>query len=154
MKKNNFGFTLIELLVVIAIIGILVTIVIVAINPVKLINDAKDSKNRANLNQIKAAMQIYYNDCKAYPPTLPTGVWDGTDFAVTCDDNSTYMKQVPNDNGTAYPYAVQPGGCTTACTDYVVGANLNTQTADDLLTITKCSAPVPAGTHNFRVCND
>jgi prepilin-type N-terminal cleavage/methylation domain-containing protein len=153
-KINQKAFTLIELLVVIAIIGVLVTIVVVAIDPIRLINNAKDSTKRSDLQQIKAAMQLYYNACKAYPPTLPTGRWDGTDFAVSCDDNTTFMNEVPDDSGTAYSYAVSPAACTTACTSYAVGAVLSNPSTDDNETVSiQCADPDPA-TGNYRVCND
>lgn len=54
------GFTLIELLIVIAILGILAASVLVAINPVKRINQAKDSTIKSDIAQIATAMQTYY----------------------------------------------------------------------------------------------
>src|SRR3989344_8249863 len=65
----KMGFTLIELLVVIAIIGILVTIVVVAINPQRVIQDARDTKKREELTQLKNSLQLYFNDFNAYPAT-------------------------------------------------------------------------------------
>ena len=170
MKKiNSKAFTLIELLIVIAIIGVLVTIVVVAINPVKLINDAKDSRMRADLNQIKAAMQLYYNDCKVYPTTgdyntLYSGtLWNGTGDAIgACSPNATiYMRRLPTDSaGGNYLYSTTSGcnnGVGGNCVDYVVGATLSTVTGDDTNTQTKCSAAATSTTANagtFKVCND
>jgi prepilin-type N-terminal cleavage/methylation domain-containing protein len=161
LKKFQKGFTLIELLIVIAILGILVTIVIVAINPVRLIHDAQDSRMRSDLQQIKASMQVYYNDCKFYPVTLPSGTWGNVTAGNACDDNSTYMKQVPTPTyGGTYVYASQKSGggacdnSSNLCTDYAAGAVLNTQTADDIKTTTKCTSPVPTGSPNYLVCND
>jgi len=62
MKK---GFTLIELLVVISIIGILTTLLVV--NFVGARERARDSQKIRNLNEIKNALRIYYNDKQAYP---------------------------------------------------------------------------------------
>lgn len=143
--RNKKGFTLIELIVVIAIIGILVTIVIVAINPVERIQDAQDSKRRADLNQIRAAMQLYYNENKSYPVT-----GSGPPFGAAWTVGSiTYMRQVPIDTGGSYAYAGV--NCTvTACTDYVITADLNNPNADDGRTVSKCGA----GAVDFAVCND
>lgn len=162
LKKQETGFTLIELLVVIAIIAILVTIVVVAIDPVRQIQKAQDSKRRADLNQIKAAMQLYYNDCKAYPlkseyDAVSGAAWDGGDDAVTCSAASTtYMKQVP----AGYTYTSLNGAvacAATPCTDYVITADLSTddtnRSTEDGNTVTKCGQTA-ADDLDFAVCND
>jgi len=149
--KTEKGFTLIELLVVIAIIGILVTIVVVAINPARVINDSKDSKRRSDLNQIKAAMQLYYNDCKDYPPSIPLGGQFGNDnpaTADTCDDSSIYMRQVPNDTGGSYRYV------RVDTNNYYIVADLFNPSAEDGNTITKCAIPGGELPRDFAVCND
>lgn len=151
MTRNNKGFTLIELLVVIAIIGVLVTIVVVAINPVKLINDSKDAKRRGDVNQIKTALQSYYNDQKSYPTTA-TSIPFGAVWTVS---GVTYMRQVPNDTGGSYTYT-GVGTCATTCTDYQITANLNTRTTSDTNSLNKCGITPPAepSTIDFAVCND
>lgn len=170
MKTNKIkGFTLIELLIVIAIIGILVTIAIIAINPVRLIQDARDSTRRADLQQIKAAMQLFYNSCKFYPPTLPSDLWDGSDFAGTCDDSTVYMREVPTDpSGAAYGYETYTSAMGAPATDaerqnYIVGSILQSPANDeDNDTLTKCQATLAdvdttqAGNQpaEYEVCND
>lgn len=74
-RDSEKGFTLIELLIVIAIIGILVTIVVVAIDPARVINDSNDTKARAELNQVKTSLQLYFNENNSYPP-LATWIAD------------------------------------------------------------------------------
>lgn len=67
--KNNqskFGFSLIELLVVIAIIGLLSTLSVLAINSARV--KARDTKRKADLRNIKVALELYYNDNGVYPP--------------------------------------------------------------------------------------
>ena len=63
--KQNKGFTLIELLVVIAIIGILSSVVLASLNSAR--GKARDSKRKADLDQIAMAMQFYYDDYGYYP---------------------------------------------------------------------------------------
>ncbi|HSX58524.1 MAG TPA: type II secretion system protein [Candidatus Saccharimonadales bacterium] len=169
MKKiNQKAFTLIELLVVIAIIAILVTIVIVAINPVRLINDSRDSKMRSDMQQIKASMQLYYNDCKFYPTSAQFATISGTSWGDldaannTCDLNNNYMRQVPKQNASTNFLYSTTSGCTNTgganCINYVVGANLNNPpTGADTDTTTKCSASATSTTANAgnsKVCND
>jgi len=62
MKKK--GFTLIELLVVIAIIGILATIASISMGSAR--KKARDSKRVADINQMKTAMELWYNDKETY----------------------------------------------------------------------------------------
>src|SRR3989304_1592623 len=147
--KKALGFTLIELLVVMAVLGVLVTILLVALDPVRLIGQSRDSKRRSDLQQIKVAMQQYYNDCKVYPtdaqvpftnpPSALGNTGNGVDGAAgTCDDGAVYMKQVPNENGGAYDYRVE----TVNRQSYEVGANLNYTTTDDNNTRTKCDTTI------------
>lgn len=65
MSKKNKGFTLVELLVVISIIGVLTTLLMV--NFVGTRERANDSQKIQNLNSLKNALRMYYNDNQAYP---------------------------------------------------------------------------------------
>ncbi len=157
-KNSKLGFTLIELLIVIAIIGILVVIVVTAINPIRVLGEARDSRRRADLTQIKTALQLYYNDCKAYPATAAFNAIFGSAFgstgngfdgtAGTCDDGVVYMKQVPSDSTGSYVYTQVNGG-----TDYNITAYINYPKTDDTNSLSKCSVTGNA-TIKFAVCND
>lgn len=59
------GFTLVELLVVIAIIGLLSTIVMVSLNKARA--KARDAKRVESLEQLRLALEMYYNANGSYP---------------------------------------------------------------------------------------
>ena len=63
--KINKGFSLIELLVVISIIGVLTTVLVM--NFVGSRERARDAQKIQNLNNIKNALRMYYNDNQSYP---------------------------------------------------------------------------------------
>lgn len=98
-QNNLAGFTLIELLVVIMVLSILFIGLVLTMNPKKQMDKARDAQRQHDLEQIKSALDMYYNDHLAYPaPPLPSGEWkEGI--------NNIYMKQVPKDpNGSIYTY--------------------------------------------------
>ena len=57
---NKKGFTLIELLVVIAIIGVLASVVLASLNTAR--DKGKDAAIKANLANIRAQAELYYDD--------------------------------------------------------------------------------------------
>lgn len=83
---NKKGFTLIEILVVIVIIGILAGFSLTAFSSSR--KTARDARRKADLEQIRAALEIYRADNGQYPP-LNGGTW------CTQISNSTYP-QVKN----------------------------------------------------------
>ena len=93
VKSKLSGFTLIELLVVIAILGILVTIGINLWQ--RAVVNARDQVRRQDLNQLKTALELYFEDEGSYPPeTLKIGgnpniAADGGD-AISCFGNSGF----------------------------------------------------------------
>lgn len=96
MKKSklNKGFTLVELLVVISIIGILTTLLMV--NFVGTREKANDSKKVQDLNSIKNALRMYYNDNQSYP--TGTNCFDCLNTAI----GSSYL---PNISSIGYTYS-------------------------------------------------
>ncbi len=67
MIKKEKGFTLIELLVVIFIIGVLTAVVLP--NLIGARQRGRDAKRKQDLESIKNALRLYYNDNQAYPDT-------------------------------------------------------------------------------------
>jgi len=65
------GFTLIELLVVISIIGILAGLTLSSYSGAQ--KQARDTQRKADLTQLKTALEAYYSARNAYPIT--TGWW-------------------------------------------------------------------------------
>ena len=64
-NKNQKGFTLVELLVVIAIIGILATLLLLQLGVAR--STAKDAKRIADINQVRTALELYFDDNGQYP---------------------------------------------------------------------------------------
>lgn len=69
--QKNLGFTLIELLVVISIIGFLASLAMVSINSARV--KARDSRRKADLTQIRKALDLYFDQYGYYPPSASCG---------------------------------------------------------------------------------
>jgi len=67
MRRPRGAFTLLELMIVLVIIAILGTIV--TINLVGAADKARETKTRANMRTILAALKMYRASFSAYPPT-------------------------------------------------------------------------------------
>lgn len=110
--KNITGFTLIELLVVISIIGVLASIVLASLNSARV--KARDARRIADLNQIRTALNFYYDANNAYPPNNQW-VYSTAGSAWITGISPTYIATVPVDplnigtgpwnGGTNYDYA-------------------------------------------------
>lgn len=107
--KAKKGFTLIELLVVIAIIGILAVLIIINMNGVR--ERVRDTQRKSDLSQIKNALYLYKIEYQYFP------INDISDRILACSPPSlidwgmpfrcgsmTYMKILPADPGTDFPY--------------------------------------------------
>lgn len=117
MTKSQSGFSLIELLVAIAIIGLIVGMALPNLLGVR--QRARDSQRKSESQQLKTALQLYFNDYKRYPEGSVDGDAingcgaDGAsacpcvtaDFAaggMGCD--TVYMSAFPHEFGTNMRY--------------------------------------------------
>ncbi len=112
MGNRKLGFTLIELLVVITVLGILAGGVLVAINPLKRINQAKDTKVKSDIGQIANAMQAYYTFHQYYPATLQE-LQDSGDLKTIPLQPNTYTLTCTSDGN---------GHCTDVTISIALGA--------------------------------
>lgn len=102
-KRNLKGFTLIELLVVISIIGILSSFAMVSLNSAR--TKARDALRKADMTQIRTAINLYYDENNAYPIC---GTWKAgdPDFGANTVAGSTCYNTTLNTalTGGAKPY--------------------------------------------------
>lgn len=135
MKKGpapsiSKGFTLIEILVTISIIGILMSVLLVAFQGGK--KAGRDGKRKADIEQIRTALEIYRADCKQYPdnPTFRALITSGGALVgdgTNCPATNTYIAAVPIDplGPTAYKYYYNRSATNT----YILCASLETGSA-------------------------
>lgn len=144
-KKSERGFTLIELLVVVAIIGMLSSVVLSSLNNARV--KSRDARRLADLKQLQTALELVYDS------TSPVEYPDALSTLATGD----YISAVPTDprTGSAYYYdnlTDANAACSVAsgvCTNYVLGANLETTghaalstDADGTIGSVNCADPV------------
>ncbi len=133
MIINNMrkGFTLVELLVVIGVISILAGATLTILNPEKQLQRARDSRRKADLQQIRSALELYRSDFGTYPTTdwvYSTAVGNSWIPGLSPD----YLKTVPKDpknigsnySGQVYGYYSSAWCSATPGTSYILAVTL------------------------------
>lgn len=152
--KQTFknGFTLIELLVVVAIIGVLTALLLV--NLVGVRERGADASKKSDLNQLKTALRLYYNDYQTYPSGSGGVLMGCTDGSSACaqaggsvltNGSTVYMTSVPE---------YQEYNRTNGGDGFTIGVLLNNASDPEAAnSATKCGIGSPtAGV--FYVCAD
>lgn len=119
MKNKNRGFTLIELMVVMTIIGVLAGFALVSFDGSR--KAARDGKRKADLEQIRSALEMRRADCGSYPSgTIVSGGdivgTDATPGCQVCCASTNYLT-VPSDPsaGRQYVYTSAAGSSYGLC---------------------------------------
>lgn len=149
MKTKYSAFTLIELLVVISIIGILIGLSIFGLQGAR--KASRDAKRKADLEEIRAGIEIYKSDCGGYPLVL-TSPLIGLGSLTACATTNTYIAKVPEDPlypGRKYSY-------TTDGYTYSLCAALEEDPSPAMVGTGNCASCVttdPAISCNYIVTN-
>ncbi|PJC66336.1 hypothetical protein CO018_02445 [Candidatus Beckwithbacteria bacterium CG_4_9_14_0_2_um_filter_47_11] len=114
--KKSAAFTLIEILVTISIIALLTMI---GVTNFRVANQkARDGRRQGDLEQIKAALELYRTDQGKYPigASLPATIESAT---------TVYMNEVPDDPVAAQTYYFSSDGETyTLCAGLELGTDI------------------------------
>lgn len=106
----TFGFTLIELLVSLTIFATLAYVMLVIFSPLTQITKGQNSQRQRDLDQVRTALDTYYNDTGCYPKSLSFG----SKWSV---GSVVYMQKLPQDilcsqNGAyCYRYETDNAAC-------------------------------------------
>ncbi len=102
MKEK--GFTLIELLVVVTIIATLAAFLFANFAGAR--ERARDVKRKNDLEQVKKALRLYYNDTQSYPAASGTQIGAYAWGSAFTSGTTTYMAVLPLDplNDASHKY--------------------------------------------------
>jgi len=133
MKKQK-GYTFIEILVVITIIAVLTAIGVVNFRVAN--KKSRDGKRKSDLEQIRAALELYRTDEGEYPANLSS----------LTGGSIIYMEKVPDDPLGDYDYSY---ASVVPNSTYVLCAALELETSGTCTGVSDCDT----GTCNYEVNN-
>jgi general secretion pathway protein G len=165
--KKRLGFTLIELLVAIAIMAVIMAIAVP--NFLGARERARDTKLKSEMQQLKSALLMYYNDHQTYPGKTSAALFSGCGISGVNDCPNTisgctsfefsaggagcdtvYMKKLPTATLTGMTYAQLADG-----EGFSLCANLeNTADQDGATSRTKCTSTIVGTTNVYCVCSE
>ncbi len=101
-RKGTSAFTLLELMIVIVILGVLAGLI--SGNFINSLKKGRDTRRKEDLQNIQKALELYYEDKKAYPNT--NQLIFGSPLCETnpCGSTKTYMQLIPKDTNPACNY--------------------------------------------------
>lgn len=172
ITKQNEAFTLIELLVVIAIIATIIGLALP--NFLGARARARDARRKSEMNELKTALQLYYNDFKLYPGDSGGPLYNvikgcGTNgiTACPCSTNpqidfasggtgcqSVYMIKFPDDfaGGSLWYYQVN-GGVDFCLKDTLENSSDSDIEASHVRCANKCQSS-NLGSSDYAVCSE
>lgn len=114
INHQSSGFTLIELLVAMVMVSVFLLMAFLILDPIGQLDKAKDTQRKRDLEQVKRALDVYYNDNNCYPTKL-----QGIPFGLEWSDSGSgvvYMKKVPQDpdcykTGYCFVYQTDASNC-------------------------------------------
>ncbi len=129
--KKILSFTLIEVLVASTVIALLATGLYTSYSQINI--QGRDSRRKADLEQIRAALEMYRNDKGYYPISSLINTSCGNTTGLS-DGSTTYLSDVPDDPkcpNFKYYYTAIPSGCnnsSTFCSNYTLATKLESLT--------------------------
>ena len=158
------GFTLVELLVAISIVGLLAALVLTPLNDASLL--ARDAKRKASLDQVRTALQLYYNRYDTFQ-VANSGWNNGGQGWISYENGQTYTRSVIRAlaeegflNSEDIEDPIQdPGYMIYVCNggdDYAISATLENPSTQDIAYIqTTCNGANTYGTYgkNYAIHN-
>jgi general secretion pathway protein G len=108
-RTKEKGFSFIEILVVVTIIGIIATIGLVTYT--EFLKQSRDAKRKGDIEQIRAAIEIYKSNNNSYPTIDITNQTDICDDMPACASGVYYLRKVPDDpKNDTYEYVYSSDG--------------------------------------------